>query len=284
MKRCSSKVVQEIAAVAVLAVGIGSGPAHAEPKPLWEFGMGVGTIRFPDYRGADRNQNYVVPVPYVVYRGEVLKADRNGIRGLFFDSERVEVNMGLSASAPVDSSDNPARDGMPNLRPTMEIGPSVDINLWRASDRRSKIDLRLPFLTGVTVERSPESIGFQFSPRVNIDFRDPMGLSGWNLGLATGPIFADKRRHQYFYSVEPQFANAGRPSYQARGGYAGTQFLAAVSKRYRSFWVGGFLRYDTLKNAVFDDSPLLKRDNYVAGGIAVSWIIGESSRMVDAAE
>ena len=279
------------AAVAFAAVAFGlvatlsgAGIARAEPRPLWEAGLGVGAIRFPDYRGADRNQNYVVPVPYFVYRGEFLKADRNGVRGLFFDSDRVELNVSLSASAPVDSSDNPTRAGMPNLRPTVEVGPSLDVNLWRTANKSAKLDFRMPLLSGITLERSPHSIGLQISPRLNLDLRDPAGLTGWNLGMAAGPIFADSKRHRYFYSVESQYASPGRPAYDARGGYAGTQFLAAVSKRYPSFWVGAFLRYDTLKNAVFDDSPLLKRDNYVAGGIALSWIIGESSRMVDATD
>ena len=260
------------------------GGAAAEEKPLWELGMGVGAIRFPDYRGADRDQGYVVPVPFVIYRGEFLKADRNGIRGLFFNSDRVEVNLSLAASAPVDSSDNPTRAGMPNLRPTIEIGPSLDINLWRASSRQAKLDLRLPLQTGITVERHPESIGLQFTPRFNLDFRDPGGLAGWNLGLAAGPVFADKKRHRYFYSVQSQYTTPTRPTYEAGGGYAGTQFLAAVSKRYPSFWVGGFVRYDTLKGAVFEDSPLMKRDRYLAAGIAVSWIFAESARRVEATD
>ena len=54
-----------------------------------------------------------------------------------------------------------------------------------------------------------------------------------------------------------------------------------MSKRFPSYWVGGFVRYDTLSGAVFNDSPLVKRSSYLAGGIAVAWIIGESSRMVD---
>ena len=148
----------------------------------------------------------------------------------------------------------------------------------------AKLDLRLPLQTGVTLERHPESIGLQFSPRFNLDFRDPAGFAGWNLGMAAGPIFADKKRHRYFYSVQSQYATATRPSYEAGGGYAGTQFLAAVSKRYPSFWVGGFVRYDTLKGAVFEDSPLMKRDHYFAAGIAFAWIFAESSRRVEATD
>ena len=30
--------------------------SHGEEKPLWEFGMGVGGIAFPDYRGSDETR------------------------------------------------------------------------------------------------------------------------------------------------------------------------------------------------------------------------------------
>lgn len=271
-------------AVAALLMAASATLAHAEQKPLWEAGLGIGAVTFPDYRGSDRTQTYPLPVPYFVYRGEFLKADREGVRGRFFDSDRVELNVKLGASAPVDSSNNQAREGMPSLRPTVEIGPSLDVTLWRTADRRMKLDLRLPLVTGVTLERSPQSTGWQFSPRVNLDIQDPLGMGGWNLGMAAGPLYGDRKQHEYFYSVAPQFATPARPAYEAKRGYAGTQLLAAVSKRFPSFWVGAFMRYDTLSGAVFADSPLVKRNSYLAGGFAVAWIIGESSRMVDVVE
>jgi outer membrane scaffolding protein for murein synthesis (MipA/OmpV family) len=266
------------ACIAALGAGF---PVHAEQKPLWEAGLGAGVLTFPDYRGSDRRQTYLLPVPYFIYRGDFLKADRNGIRGRFFDSDRLELNLTLNASPPVDSKDNLARQGMPDLEPAVEFGPSLDLTVWRSGDRRTKLDLRMPVLTGVTLEGSPQSTGWRFSPRLNLDLQDPAGLSGWNLGLAAGPLFGDRRQHRYFYSVAPQYATAARPAYEAGAGYAGTQMLAAMSKRFPSFWLGGFVRYDTLNGAVFSDSPLVKRSSYVAGGVAIAWIIGESSRMVE---
>jgi len=280
-----SAPTRRAAAVAVCVATLGASfSATAEQRPLWEAGLGVGAVTFPDYRGSDRTQTYVLPVPYFVYWGDFLKADRNGVRGRFFDRDRVELNVTMNASAPVDSKDNPTRQGMPDLKPTVEIGPSLDLTLWRAADKRAKLDFRLPLVTGVTIEGSPQSTGWQFSPRLNLDLQDPAGMAGWNLGLVAGPLFGDRKQHQYFYSVAPQHATLERPAYEARRGYAGAQFLVAVSKRFPSYWVGGFVRYDTLSGAVFNDSPLVRRSNYLAGGIAVAWVIGESSRMVDVAD
>ena len=258
----------------------GSAAAGAADAPLWEVGLGVGAVSFPDYRGSDRQRVHAVPVPYVVYRGEFLKADREGVRGVFFDSDRVEINVSLGASVPVDSDGNDARRGMPDLDPTVEIGPSVDGTLWRSADERAKLDLRLPLRWATTVSGEFSDVGMVFSPRINLDVRDPFGYSGWNLGLLTGPIYADERNHAYFYDVAPRYATATRPAYEADGGYSGTQFIGALSKRYPGYWVGAFVRYDTLSGAAFEDSPLVKRDNAWAAGFGIAWMLGQSSQRV----
>ncbi|CAK0771783.1 MipA family protein [Gammaproteobacteria bacterium] len=250
-------------------------------KPLWEVGVGVSGLYFPDYRGSDQGSGYLMPIPYFVYRGDFFKADRNGIRGTLFDNDRLEFNMSLGASLPVNSNDNRARRGMPDLNLTLEIGPSLDIHLWRAADRRQRLDLRLPVRTAVTVGDKIEDIGQVFSPRLNLDLDDPAGLTGWHLGMLVGPLYGSARNHRYFYSVAPQYATADRPAYDADGGYAGTQCLLALSKRFPGFWIGAFARWDTLQNARFEDSPLVRSDHYFAAGVGFSWILGESTQRVE---
>jgi len=97
------RILSSVVCVAALGTSFSG---HAQQKPLWEAGLGIGAVTFPDYRGSDRTQTYVLPVPYFVYRGEFLRADRNGLRGRFFDSDRVELNLTMNASPPVDSTDN----------------------------------------------------------------------------------------------------------------------------------------------------------------------------------
>jgi len=268
----------------LLLAGLSAGHARAAEKPLWELGIGISALSFPDYRGSDESSLYAIPFPYLIYRGTFLKADRNGIRGTFFGSDRIELNVSLGASLPVNSDDNPARQGMPDLQPTVEIGPSLDFNLWRTADRRYKLDLRLPVRTAVTVKEGMDDIGWVFSPRLNLDISDVAGLAGWNMGLLAGPMVGSERNHEYFYTVAPQYATADRPAYDAKGGYAGSQFLMSVSKRYPKYWLGAFARWDSLKDAVFADSPLVKRETYFAAGVGIAWILGESSTRVEAIE
>ena len=268
----------------LLLAGLPADHACAAEKPLWELGAGISALSFPDYRGSDESSLYAIPFPYLVYRGTFLKADRNGIRGTFFGSDRIELNVSLGASLPVNSDDNPARQGMPDLQPTVEIGPSLDFNLWRTADRRYKLDLRLPVRTAVTVKEGMDDIGWVFSPRLNLDISDVAGLAGWNMGLLAGPMVGSERNHEYFYSVAPQYATADRPAYDAKGGYAGSQFMMTASKRYPKYWLGAFVRWDSLKDAVFADSPLVKRETYFAAGVGIAWILGESSTRVEADE
>ncbi len=272
------------AALCLLCALAAAAPAAAEELPLWELGVGVGGFALPDYRGADQGRGYVLPVPYAVYRGDFLKADRRGIRGELFDSERIELNISVAASLPVDSSRNAARAGMPDLRPSLELGPSLEFTLWRSRDGRSLLELRLPLRAAFTLESSPQGIGWVATPNLNLDLPGRGALAGWNFGLLAGPVYGSRRQHEYFYGVAPQFATPARPAYDAPGGYAGWQFLAAASRRFAGFWVGAFVRADTLSGAAFEASPLLKRDTYVAAGAGIAWVLGVSRERVEAAE
>ncbi|HKU16815.1 MAG TPA: MipA/OmpV family protein [Steroidobacteraceae bacterium] len=270
-----------LGACGVVAV-LGAFSVHAEEKPLWEFGLGVGAIAFPDYRGSDETHVYPVPVPYFVYRGEFLKADREGLRGLLFDREFAELSISADATIPVNSEDNAARRGMPDLKPTVELGPSLEVHLWHNERRTSKLDVVLPLRVPVTLESSPRSLQWIFAPRLNIDFADFAGHTGWNFGAGVGPVFAAERFHDYYYSVPARFATPTRPEYRADGGYSGMHVLAALSKRFPKYWVGAFLRYDWLAGAQFEDSPLVRREHSLAGGFGIAWMIGESKRKVEA--
>jgi MipA family protein len=260
-------------------------PAHkagpTETLPLWELGLGLGGIGFRDYRGSDTTHAYPVPIAYFLYRGRYLQTDRSGLKTKLPIGDRLELNVSLHATTPVRN--NATREGMPDLRTTVEIGPALEVHVWRSARERMSLDVRLPIRAAFAVG-SPGYIGWFSNPNINLDVADAAGVHGLHLGLLTGPLFAASRYDAYYYSVAPQYATLDRPTYQATGGYAGSQVLAALSKRYPKFWAGAYVRYDSLAGASFENSPLVKSRSYWSAGIGVAWMIRHSARFVDVPE
>jgi len=261
------------AAAVVAACAAVTLPAAAD-QPLWEAGIGVGVLRLPHYRGSDQSHTWVLPVPYFIYRGEFLRADRDGARAVLVDAERLDVDISVAATAPTRSEDNRARAGMPDLSPTVEIGPNVNYTLARGT--QWKLQARAPVRAAFTLESGPDMIGWLATPNLNLDVR----AQGWHIGLLTGPIFGTRRINGYFFDVAPEFATASRPAYRAPGGYAGWRLVSGVSRRLGDFWMGAFITGDTVGSARFEDSPLVRKRGTLAFGFAISWVFGQSGQRV----
>jgi outer membrane scaffolding protein for murein synthesis (MipA/OmpV family) len=266
-------------AAALLGLAGWAATAQAKEEPLLEVGVGVGAIAFEDYRGSDTTHGYPLPIGYLVYNGKFLTADREGIRGKLFNQDWVELNLSGNATTPVRN--DRIRSGMPELKSTLELGPSLDFHLLRTADSHIRLDLRLPFRTAIEVEAPPRYIGWTLTPRLALDVTDPLGFAGWHAGILSGPLFAARRYNDYFYSVAAAFATADRPAYQASGGYAGTQTILSLSKRFPKFWVGAYVRGDSLEGAAFDASPLVQRNSYWSGGFGIAWIFHTSTQRVE---
>lgn len=253
--------------------------AQTEIRPLWEVGAGFAAIDFPVYRGSNERKFYLLPVPYFAYNGEVLQVNRERVRGLIFKRDRIEMDVSVNGSVPAKGAK--ARQGMPDLDPTLELGPSLNFHLLYSEDKRNTFDMRMPLRAVIASDFSHfRHTGWLFQPQLNLDFHD-IDHSGWNIGLVGGVIYSDKHYHGYFYNVEQQYATAERPAYTASGGYAGTQFIFAFNKRHEGYWTGGFMKWDSLKGAVFADSPLVRSREYFTVGFAITWILDKSDKLVE---
>jgi len=251
--------------------------ATARTQPLWEFGIGIASVSMPNYRGSKSRTTKTLPLPYLIYRGDFLQLDRQGIRGVFYDKERISLDLSADGSLPSSSNDDSLRSGMPDLDAAGEIGPSL--NLALANTPALQLTLRLPLRAVVVSDfKSINHIGWKAHPQLRINASE--GLAGWNLGITFGPLFANRRYHEYYYGVAPQYVTDWRPSYQASGGYSGSALMLTTSRRFGQLWVGGFLRYDNLSGATFADSPLVETRHSLMAGIGAAWVFGKSSRQV----
>ena len=255
--------------------------AACAEKPLWELGAGLALIQMPDYRGSDKNRLYVLPYPYFIYRGDVLKIDRDRISGRLFKTDRLVLDFSFFGQVPVKSSDNDARRGMPDLDPTFEAGPSLNITLLDNRQEDYKLNLTLPIRAGFSTDFSSlRHEGWVFAPRLVFEKNDLIPKTGVNLGISIGPILADSAFNSYYYSVKPVYATDSRPAYSASGGYGGSTLTLGMNKTYKQLVFNIFVSMDFLHGAVIEDSPLVKTRTSVMSGFTVSWIFRKSASSV----
>ena len=247
--------------------------AHAD-QALWELGLGLGTLSVSHYRGSDQNHHWVLPVPYVVYRGDIFRSDREGTRAVLLDTERVDLDLSLGGTPPARSRDNRARTGMPDLAATLEIGPKLNLRLGQGAGW--KLDLRLPLRAAIAAEDHPKFVGWTLSPVLNLDVQ----WQGWNLGLQGGPMAAGRAYNAYFYDVTATQATPVRSAYAARSGYAGWGATTAATRRVGNWWLAGFWRYDSVAGATLARSPLVTQRSNQTFGVALSWVFKVSDARV----
>jgi MipA family protein len=255
--------------------------AVCEEKPLWELGAGLALLQMPDYSGSDKNRLYALPYPYFIYRGDILNIDRDRISGRVFKTDRLLFDFSFFGQAPVDSSDNDARRGMPDLDPTFEVGPSLTVTLMDNRQDQYTLKLILPVRSVFSTDfSSVRREGWAFSPRLVFEKSDIIPKTGLNLGISAGPTFADSTYHRYYYSVEPVYATSSRPAYSAGGGYSGSALTLGLSKSYHQLIFSAFISVNLLQGAVIEDSPLVKTKYSFMSGLMVSWIFLKSARSV----
>jgi outer membrane scaffolding protein for murein synthesis (MipA/OmpV family) len=270
-----------LAAGLLCALLILSSTVRAQEEPLWEAGVGMAMMTLPDYRGADEGKTYAFPVPYISYNGQNFRIDRRGAHGDIAQRGNVWLDVSVNLGPPADSEENDARRGMPDLDPIIEIGPSLRM-LWLANERQDRtLTLYLPLRAVIATDFShADTIGWIFAPHLTYDHLKFGPGGGWNFSASLGPLYASEDFHDYYYEVRPEFATATRPTYNAEGGYSGARTTFTLSKRFKDYWVGSFVRYDSLRGAAFEDSPLVRTNHSFMAGIAVSWIFARSAERV----
>ena len=263
-----------------LTVNLWDTAAQAQALPRWEVGLGLGLLSLPYYRGATDSRTYLIPFPYVQYRGKHLRVDDEGIRSYLFRSEYAKLDFSISAGVPVPSGGVSARRGMPSLSPTVEIGPSLEISLWHTAERKRALWLKLPLRAAFSVDWGKIAHqGWIFAPYIEYQIRKGERAKPWLINLSAGPQFADRAYHDYFYEVASPYATPTRPEYHPDAGYSGSRFTLTVQKRWGYYSLGAFARYDFLQGAVFEDSPLVGQKYYFAYGAAIIRLLAVSKKL-----
>jgi len=250
-------------------------------KPLWELGLFAGTIRLPHYLGSDEYKWYVLPMPYLIYRGEIFQCDRNGARGIFAGTDHAEFNISLFGNPPV-FDDNRAREGMSDLDAIFEVGPALKLfftDKWSVDSFYLRMALRgsssIGFDDGVDINYQ----GLHGSTNLIYNNESLFKHSKLKFYLNAGLNFTDRGLNAYFYDVPENSVTSDRGFYESDGGYAGFSMSISMQKTItKKLSFGGYCRWDNIDGAVFEDSPLVRERNNFVIGFALIWKILESKR------
>lgn len=253
----------------------------AELLPLWEAGLFVGAVRLPQYPGSDEYSLYALPLPYLIYRGEMLRANRDGIKGIFLEGDRFETGLSFSGNPPVDE-ENDARRGMPKVGAILEGGPVLKYFL-RGKKHPDPLYLALAVRAAISISTDDLDLAYQgLHGDVRLIYHNHTWLKKQDItiGMNTGVDFTDRRYNQYFYEVASDYATDDRPEYDPDGGYAGFSTAVYANKKLGGRWLlACFYRWATLSGAAFEDSPLVKTDSNHIVGMALLWNIHQSVQM-----
>ncbi|VUD40779.1 hypothetical protein TDB9533_00351 [Thalassocella blandensis] len=251
------------------AVGQTESSADVIPeRPRLTIGAAFAGQYLNDYRGSSETQLQAYPIPFLIYRGKIIKADRGGVRADFISNQQMELNFSVAGALNGKSDNNALREGMPELESAIEIGPSLNINLT-GEDFSEGWQLRLPVRSVLTISREGvHGIGYTFNPKFT--YSSPGAIAGWRAKFNLGLFFATEHYHDYYYSVDSQYVTAERPYYQAEEGFSGYFAKTTLYRRYGEVIFGLSLQYDNLTGVVFEDSPLVETKNYYSFSFIVA--------------
>jgi outer membrane scaffolding protein for murein synthesis (MipA/OmpV family) len=235
---------------------------------LWEVG-GLGlAVSQQAYPGADAQVRRALVLPYVIYRGPLLRADRGTVGLRAIKRPGFELDVGFSGSFGSSSNDVEARRGMPDLGTLVEFGPRGRWDLGAAPGGgrwRAEVPLRGVF----DLSDGMRSRGIAFAPELGFERRSSAGFA---YGVSVGAVLGDRRLTDTFYGVAPAYATLDRAAYQSRAGLIAWRLDSSASKGLSADWrVFGFARLDSTRGAANATSPLLRQPVGGSLGIGLTW-------------
>jgi len=245
--------------------------ADAEMPPLWTAGLFAVAGHHAAYPGAARRTTSAALLPFVTYRGPLLRLE-SGTAGLrAMRTPRTELDFSAAASFGSGGQDSGAREGMPSVGTLAEIGPSLRIHLGELPEngQRPPWRLDLPVRLVFDVDRSLRYAGLSFEPRLTWRLPD---WGGWTPSVYLGALAGSRGLNDMYYGVDPVYATPTRPAYTARAGLVATRLGVSLSGRLRDdLRLGLHAGLESVRGAANENSPLVGRMVDPSVAITLSW-------------
>jgi len=275
-RRFRLNYLQYLTVLITLLCGAFTAHAGEERLPLWEFGIGGGAFTLPQYMGSDERYTYPFAFPYLIYRGERWRLDRSGLRNRLFDNDRLSLDASLSGGLPVKNS-NKARQGMPSIYLTGEIGPRINLKISESE----RISWSAHLASRAAVNIRGKYVGWVTEPYLRYSFRIPVQEGVLRFKADLGALYGSAQYNDTYYGVAPAYVTATRPAYQARSGIHSIYFKARL--RYplsEDLELFTSAQARTLSVGVIKDSPLVKSRSYLTAALGLVWIYTRSDETV----
>ncbi len=244
-------------------------------ETFWELGAGATALDVPLYPGSSQNTSMAFPFPFFRIQSEYFEID-DGIRGFFYETPDVRLNISGDLGIPVNSEDSDIRSGMPDLDTVVQVGPSLEIIFAGGRREPSELRLEIPVRTAIASDLDhTENIGWIIEPRLSFETLRPY-KTGFSYQVSSGLRYASKEYHQYYYDVPVAYATAERPAFESSGGYSGYFLDLFGNWRSQNMIYFAFARYQNLSGTHYEDSPLVEQTDYLTLGVGVVWIIAGS--------
>lgn len=248
-------------------------------KPLWEVGIAGNMASIPLYRGSADEKFYALPLPYFIYRGRFFQSDRDGFRGIFYSSDQIETSLSGGGNPPVDD-DGTAREGMGDLDALLELGPALKWHPFKRQPNQRfyfQTAARAIFSIGIPDDLRTHHRGYRVTSSLHYRKGTIGGNPAWRWGASLGFDFTDSEYNNYVYGVSDQYANELRPTYTAKGGYAGAMASTYLVRRLTdTLSLAVYTRIDNLSGAVYESSPLVETSNNFTVAASFIWKLRES--------
>ncbi len=242
--------------------------------PRWEAGAFGLVVSQQAYPGADQQVQRSLVLPYLIYRGEVLRSERGGAGLRAFKADAFELDLGASAALGSSAKRIEARQGMPDLGTLVEIGPRLRWTLASQPDG-SSWRLDLPLRSVHDLSDGLQRRGTTFEPALR--WQGPMG-SSFFVGTGLSAVVADRQLAQTFYGVERSQATVARSTYSARAGLITWRVSGSLAWRMGANWNAfTYARMDSVAGAANESSPLIRQTNGVSAGLGLSYTWRRSS-------
>ena len=261
----------------------GTGGLKTEAKPTFEFGVAAAALQVPAYPSSAVKNDRFFGAPWFIYRGDRVQVKEGGVELKAFQSEKLIIDVGIGAALGSDASDTPLRAGLPDLDFIFQLGPRFTVPLL--DETVDGIRTRFNWVSALRFAVSTDfrSLDYQ-GPLATTELRfRKTGFKNNNLefNASIGATWLGDDLMDYFFSVDPRFAVATRPAFDADAGFLSLELGAGIvykpTPKLTTALVFGVTSHE---GSGIDESPLFEESITTQALLAVSYTIFRSKRLV----